>query len=159
MTDKKDKLVEEFKSLKVENVNLPCKKCNSDCCGPDVPFTIEELKEIEKVVSLKKFKRTPLIEGVVGSVILTTKGVKNTKCVFSKNNKCTIYNVRPEICKHYGERVYIQCAFNGLKEIPTDEKERSSLITNVQNIFYNKMSEIYGFRINTIPHTAKNVIV
>lgn len=157
MDDYKNKQAEEFKLLKVENINLPCKKCDSDCCGPDVPFTIEEIKEIEKVISLKKFKKTELIDGIKGSVILTTKGVKNTKCVFLKNNRCSIYKVRPEICKHFGERVYIQCAFNGLKEIPADKEERTKLITDVQNIFYNKMSEIYGFRINTIPSTARHL--
>ena len=159
MEDYKDKQAREFKLLKVENVNLPCKKCDSDCCGPDVPFTIDEIKEIEKVVSLKKFKKTDLIDGVKGSVILTTKGVKNDKCVFLKNNRCSIYKVRPEICKDFGEKIYIQCAFNGLKEIPADKDERTRLIAGVQNIFYNKMSEIYGFRINTVPYTAKNVIV
>lgn len=150
------KQLEEFKKLKVENVNLPCKKCNGDCCGSDVQFSKDELKEIEKLVSIKKFKLESVLDG--NSFLLSTKGVKNSKCVFLKNGKCSIYSARPQICKDYGERVYIQCPYNGLKEVPGDPDERTRLTTEVQNIFFSKVNEIFGVRPNLVPHTAKNVI-
>lgn len=153
----KVKQLEEFKQLKVENVNLPCKKCNGECCGPDVPFSKEELKEIEKIASIKKFKTEEILGG--GSFILSTKGIKNKKCVFLKNGKCSIYSARPRICRDYGEKVYIQCPYNGLKEIPSDLEERTKLTIEVQDIFFNKASEIFGKRLNLLPHTAKNVTI
>lgn len=148
--------LELFKQLRVENPNLPCKNCNGDCCGPDVYFNKDELKEIEKLVSIKKFKLEKALDG--NSFKLSTKGVVNTKCVFLKNGKCSIYSVRPQICKDYGERIYIQCPYNGLKKIPEDMDERTRLTTKVQEVFFNKVNEIFGVKPNLVPHTAKNVI-
>ena len=45
-------------------------------------------KEIEKLTSLKKYKKKAVLDG--NSFVLSTKGVKNKKCVFFKNNKCSI---------------------------------------------------------------------
>ena len=53
MIDKYQQM-EDFKQLEVETVNLPCKKCNGDCCGPDVHFTKEEIEVINNKISLKK---------------------------------------------------------------------------------------------------------
>lgn len=147
--------LKEFKQLKVENINLPCKNCNGDCCGPDIQFSIKDLKEIEKLTSLKKYKKEAVLDG--NSFTLSTKGVKNKKCVFFKNSKCSIYNVRPEICKDYGEKIYVQCPYNGMKAIPDSQEERSRLTTIVQDVFFNKVRELGG-KFNLVPHTAKNVI-
>jgi Fe-S-cluster containining protein len=150
------KELEDFKEIDVENINLPCSKCDGDCCGPDVQFSTEELKLIESKVSIKKFKKEAVLDG--NSYMLSTKGVKNKKCVFLKNNKCSIYNARPKICKDYGEKIYIQCPYNGLKEIPDSLEERTKLTIKVQDVFYNKVSEILGVRLNLTPHTAKNAL-
>ena len=154
MTSKYQQL-EDFKQLKVDTVNLPCKKCNGDCCGPDVGFSTEEISKLKKVVSLRKFKILPMEYSGSGMYTISSKGLKNSKCVFLKNNKCSIYDYRPRICKDYGERVYIQCPYNGLKDIPTNKEERTRLTLEVQNIFYNKVSEIFGVRLNLTPYTAK----
>lgn len=154
MTSKYQQL-EDFKQLKVDTVNLPCKKCNGDCCGPDVQFYKYEIAELKKIVSLKKFKVLPTENSNSETYIISSKGAKNTKCVFLKNNKCSIYNARPKICKDYGEKIYIQCPYNGLKEIPSSLEERTKLTIRVQNVFYNKVSEIFGIRLNLTPHTAK----
>ena len=67
--------LELLKQLRVENPNLPCKKCDGDCCGPGVQFSKDELKEIEKLVSIKKFKLESVLAG--NSFLLSTKGLKN----------------------------------------------------------------------------------
>lgn len=148
--------MEEFKSLKVENINLPCKKCDGDCCGIDVHFTKEDIARISKSVSLKKYRIEPVLNGDV--FIISTKGIKNTKCVFLKNNKCSIYKDRPEICQHYGTRVYIQCPYNNMDTIPADKETRTELTMAVQNIFYSKAEEILGKKLNLMPHTMKNAL-
>lgn len=150
------KELEDFKEIDVENINLPCSKCDGDCCGPDVQFSTEELKLIESKVSIKKFKKEAVLDG--NSYMLSTKGVKNKKCVFLKNNKCSIYSVRPKICRDYGVKYYIQCPYNGMKTIPTDQKERNRLTEVVQEIFFSKIKEL-GANFNLVPATAKNVIL
>lgn len=157
MIDKYQQM-EDFKQLEVETVNLPCKKCNGDCCGPDVHFSKDEIVELKKIVSLKKFKVLPIENSNSETYMISSKGVRNTKCVFLKNNKCSIYNARPKICKDYGEKIYIQCPYNGLKEIPDSLEERTKLTIKVQDVFYNKVSEILGVRLNLTPHTAKNAL-
>ena len=37
-------------------------------------------------------------------------------------------------------------------------EERTKLTIKVQDIFYNKVSEIFGVRLNLTPHTAKNAL-
>jgi len=128
-------------------------KCNGDCCGNDVIFKPQELKAIESIVNLKKYKKEAINDGYR----LSTRGIKNEKCVFLKNGKCSVYSVRPEICKDYGERVYIQCPYNGLKEIPSNPDERYNLTIKVQKVFYDKIEELFGYKPNLIPFTAKNV--
>ena len=78
-------------------------------------------------------------------------------CKFLINNKCSIYSLRPKICRDYGVKYYIQCPYNGMKTIPDSQEERSRLTTIVQDVFFNKVRELGG-KFNLVPHTAKNVI-
>ena len=157
MIDKYQQM-EDFKQLEVETVNLPCKKCNGDCCGPDVHFSKDDIVELKKIVSLKKFKVLPTENSSSETYTISSKGIKNTKCVFLKNNKCSIYSLRPKICRDYGVKYYIQCPYNGMKTIPTDQEERNRLTEAVQEIFFSKIKEL-GASFNLVPATAKNVII
>jgi Fe-S-cluster containining protein len=118
--------------------------------------SFEECQIYLENMTIKKFKKEAVLDG--NSYMLSTKGVKNKKCVFLKNNKCSIYSVRPKICRDYGVKYYIQCPYNGMKTIPTDQKERNRLTEAVQEIFFSKIKEL-GANFNLVPATAKNVIL
>lgn len=64
-----------------------CLNCGG-CCGP-VPVSNEEEKKIKKFITKNKLK------------------IKKAKkfsidCKFRVDNKCQIYEVRPEICRNFG---------------------------------------------------------
>lgn len=68
-----------------------CSKCG-ECCGPYLPLTNEDVKRIIKYVKDNNFiAKEPLRE-------------EDKMCPFldkTKENKCKIYNIRPEICRIY----------------------------------------------------------
>jgi Fe-S-cluster containining protein len=68
-----------------------CLNCG-DCCGP-VPVTANELKEIKKYI-----KKHPEI------LALKNQIKDRLSCIFRDNfeNQCSIYEVRPLICRQYG---------------------------------------------------------
>lgn len=83
--------------------NFKCINCG-ECCGP-VPVTEQEAKQIrekisripkDKLFQLKHQKRPPLT------------------CIFrdTEKNKCSIYDVRPEICRMFGAYKGMVCPNN-----------------------------------------------
>lgn len=157
--NKKLKMLEEFKTIGIENINLPCKNCDGDCCGNLTPFAKEELNLIKKEYPniLKKYKI--LDTNIPNSYTLKPKGIKIDKCVFFKDNKCSIYKVRPKICKDFGEKQYTPCPFNNLAKKPDSKEEQDRLSEQSQLKAFSKMSEIAGIKINLIPNRAKNVFI
>ncbi len=84
-------------------MGFKCRNCGL-CCGP-VPVTETELNKIKKAVErmpakkrerLMKQKRDPFT------------------CIFrdSENDNCSIYNVRPEVCRMFGFYEGMDCPNN-----------------------------------------------
>jgi Fe-S-cluster containining protein len=68
-----------------------CKDCNTiDVTGTDIERISKYLK-----ISTKRFKQRYTRQHHIG----TTKRSFKTPCSFLKDNKCSIYPVRPEICE------------------------------------------------------------
>ena len=117
-----------FKEISVNRISLPCHTCDGDCCGASTPFTDGEIKEIKKKYP-RKFKNLKKIKVAVYSNVLVKKGQQlniNNKCIFY-NKGCTIYDVRPKICRDFGDKKYAPCPFNGLDKMPECKKEQSKL--------------------------------
>ena len=75
-----------------------CTKC-ANCCKKLTPALSRD--EIEKIAdylntSLEKFKGDYVERKTAEGFIL-----KNIDCPFLKNNKCSIYDCRPEVCQSY----------------------------------------------------------
>ena len=72
--------------------NGKCSNCG-DCCIPWLPLTNEEIKVIKDYISKHNIKPIPLQEG--NNYYLD--------CCFHdrKNKRCTIYPVRPEVCRNF----------------------------------------------------------
>lgn len=78
-----------------------CEFCEARCCDgkEGTLFSQIILKDFSKV-----YKRFPIVFifgelGYLKPVLLLTNG--KTYCKYLKDNKCTIYNQRPNICKAY----------------------------------------------------------
>jgi Fe-S-cluster containining protein len=74
-------------------MNPPCDKCYAACCKHD--------HDNGDAVMLDPVKDSHLLKFAVkieGELCLPTK---NGKCIFLKNNRCSIYNERPQLCRSF----------------------------------------------------------
>lgn len=71
-----------------------CKNCGK-CCGP-VIINVKEYKEIQQYVeeNKPKYNKNPL---------------DDITCKFRVDNKCSIYSVRPTVCRLYGVAQGLNC--------------------------------------------------
>ena len=132
----------------VEVVSLPCHTCGGDCCGASTPFTESEIKAIKKVYP-HKLKRLKAVQVVENAFALVRKGRRldvAAKCEFYDDG-CTIYDVRPKICKDFGEKLYAPCPFNGLECMPKSKEEQKKLTLESQsNSFAYMQGKMLKFR-------------
>lgn len=101
-----------------------CINCGS-CCGP-VPIGKKEATKIQKFVD----KNKPSFNKTIDSL----------SCKFRVNGKCSIYPVRPTLCKLFGVTQGMECIngnsenINGFKYL--DLKEFIGLLNDVIKISY-----------------------
>jgi len=132
----------------VEDVNLPCEACKGQCCTKGAYFTKDEVALVKRKYK-GKFKKLKVVPNDYGSFIITQKGVvidEEDACVFY-NNGCEIYEDRPTICQDYGSKLYAQCGFNGLTEIP-DHETQVNLVTMAQKASTKHMLKVTGLENN-----------
>ena len=79
-------------------INGKCSGCG-DCCSNRLPLSQKEINQFK--VYMKKHN---IVEQKHGLLVLATESIDMT-CPFmdtnSKDHKCTIYPVRPQICREY----------------------------------------------------------
>jgi len=119
--------------------SLPCDACNSFCCSSDVLFDSDEIKRLKNKYR-SVFKRVKILDSEVPNHYrLRLKGKGGDKCVFlDKNNKCSIYEDRPFVCKDYGEKVFIRCPFENMSDVEVSslsmtDKKILEKKTNIEN--------------------------
>lgn len=101
-------------------LNIPkhnCQNCGS-CCGP-VPITVQEQKTIQAYVD----KNKPSIN----------KQYDFLDCKFRVNHACSIYSVRPIVCRLFGVTKGLACPYGNTHEIdgaPFISKEKSVGLLN-----------------------------
>lgn len=72
--------------------------CCGDCCSNRLPMNQEEIKEIKYYIKLHDIKPT------IRKSILDVRPVLDLRCPFldeTKELKCKIYPVRPQICREF----------------------------------------------------------
>lgn len=88
---------------------LPCESCNAACCGP-APFMKDELdrvKEVRYIPPEVEIMEIPGRDGTTGYLVLG--GYPNERCYFLKGNRCSIYELRPKICRNFGIIKQLPC--------------------------------------------------
>lgn len=135
-----------------------CRSCGSECCDKTTPFTPADIKAIKK--SHRKLLRgVKMIPAFSDAVILEKQN--NQKCVFlDKNKLCSIYDIRPQICRDFGDKPYCLCAYNGLDEIPTDPKQIAFLASEAQRKNTERLAAGLGVRVKAdmIDPSMENVL-
>lgn len=97
--------------------NKQCSRCGQ-CCGPCNPITLNEYKVIKNYIREQDIKPRE---------IKVENDTLDLRCVFydTKNKCCTIYPVRPEVCKEY------KC-------------DNPEFVTSFNRSFYDKRADING---------------
>lgn len=116
MLDLTNKTLEQIYS---QIPNIDCKEGCSDCCGPALQFPIEN-QNIKRYL----FNRNQL-----------AKVHKTIDCPYLKDNKCTIYPVRPIICRLFGVVLHLRLTCRHVvpsKLLTNEQAER--LIKATENI-------------------------
>ena len=83
--------------------NLKCDMCGK-CCSYEIPITILDISRVAKGLELsckEVFDKYIEREVSENSGIFKIKKKENAECVFLKNNKCSIHDFEPNICKFY----------------------------------------------------------
>ena len=124
--------IEEIKT-KIEDIynkipKVSCKHCH-DCCGPIIWFKTEE-------ILMKDYMKKHKIENIK----LTSEEFKKNdmKCPFLKNDRCSIYQVRPIVCRLQGNTLDLPCRYN--KNTYMSEES----IKKIKNDFYELNKKIQG---------------
>ena len=85
-------------------VKFKCKENCGECCGI-VPIPT-------KIWNKNEDKIYRFVEHIHGSEVFILPVTEDLKCCFlNMENKCTIYNDRPEVCRRYGQCDEIPCPY------------------------------------------------
>ena len=81
---------------------IKCGNCTL-CCGP-VPVNFHELQAIQEELKKKKPREIKRLKN-------QKRGVNQCMFVDTKRNNCSIYKVRPKLCKDFGYIKGLECPF------------------------------------------------
>jgi len=116
---------EEYDSYQeyMKDLCSECTKTENHCCLMDIPLDIPVAMELmywgDKVGITNTIARLhPKFEEKVFICTPETRGdISFKECVFFRNGKCSIYEHRPDICRHFGTE-FMKCRNTLLDEIP-----------------------------------------
>ena len=92
----------EMENIYQQIPDFGCSHCHK-CCGPIIWFKTEE-------ILMQKYMKDNKIENVKWT---TEEFLENEmKCPFLKNDRCSIYQVRPIVCRLQGNIPDLPCRFN-----------------------------------------------
>jgi len=84
---------------------FPCRHCH-ECCDPIIWFKPEE-------ILIRDYMEKHNIEYVVWSIEEFKKN--NMRCPYLKNDRCSIYPVRPIVCRLQGNICELPCKYNKIR--------------------------------------------
>lgn len=94
-------------------LKLPCGECRGKCCTYPA-FSPRELKTVKKKYKIPIDTKIIEFQNSIGTYL--GKGISlikaNGNCTFlSPEGQCTIYDLRPRVCKLYGEIKALPCMY------------------------------------------------
>lgn len=95
---------EYLKAVAEKNIidykNPSCNNC-IDCCGALSVVSNEEFKKINKQLKSPRWKSQ--LEGAKNRYRkrAAIKEYTDLRCPFQNNNRCTIYEIRPKVCREF----------------------------------------------------------
>ena len=83
------------------NTKLPCDECKGKCCQ----FPAMTMKEFLLLKMAKPLPKNAKVAKIPTGVVLIGE------CPYLENGKCSVWNVRPKVCRMYGEVEKLPCAY------------------------------------------------
>ena len=86
-----------------DGIFFKCKKCSGCCTGFEgfVWITKEDIFKISNFLKITELEFLKKYTRYVGKKISLIEIGNNFDCIFLKNKKCQIYNIRPKQCKTF----------------------------------------------------------
>lgn len=81
--------------------SLPCSSCHCDCCGP-VPLSEADVRRIRRHLASQ-----PAAE--VERVKVRQRDAMTCPFVDTERWRCFVYEVRPEVCRQFGQIAGLPC--------------------------------------------------
>jgi hypothetical protein len=128
----KKKIIEHLNNIYSKIPDFNCQHCH-ECEGPIIWFKPEE-------INIREYLDKNSLEYIIWSTEEFQKN--NMKCPYLKKGRCSIYPVRPIVCRLQGNIAELPCKFNNKKNLITDEKYHE-----IKNEFNNLLKDIDGFNI------------
>lgn len=136
-----------------KDIRFRCNKCTL-CCGDakarvrHILLLKKEAERISEITSKSAEMFATEIEGHEPYVYEMIKTEEKGKCFFLKENKCTIYNLRPLICRFYpfqlspakGGKYKFFCT----KECPGIGKGKKLGKNHFENLFQHAWEQTHG---------------
>ena len=127
----KKKIIERLNNIYSKIPDFDCQHCH-ECEGPIIWFKPEE-------INIREYLHKNNLEYIIWS---TEEFIKHhMKCPYLKNKRCSIYPVRPIVCRLQGNIPDLPCKFNK-NNLITDKK-----LQEIKNEFNNLLKDINGFNI------------
>lgn len=112
------------------NLNLPCGECKGQCCTYPV-FSSAEMQIVRITHGVPREANVTPIQHEQSYDPKVKKGdvafmvaLPNGFCPYLKEGKCSIYNVRPKVCKDYGTVPDLPCQYLYPKLAEEKQNER-----------------------------------
>ena len=114
--------------------DFPCRHCHS-CCGPIIWFKPEE-------IAIREYLEIHNMDYIVWSIDEFKKN--NMRCPYLKDDRCSIYYVRPLVCRLQGHTEDLPCIkfktgqFLSKKIVDEIKTEFDQLVTQLEgnDVFY-----------------------
>jgi len=156
---------------------LECLKCKSHCCVGGFAFVgINDAKKIKKFTGLdyKEFldysklskkvlkmlkEDDPVLEGTLRYSLVKDGRllrIKNDKkCFFFKNGKCSIYSVRPKICRIYP--YWCVKLISGRIKVIEHDSENTCAICDVDNVDETEIKKLFNDILKEAKYYEKHI--
>lgn len=90
-----------FNEEVVDMNNRSCSNCNS-CCSVATPLLEDEFVKIKKYLQNTKQGKVAMKEAISRIKKNNERGIVSMICPFSnKSRKCSIYSIRPQVCREF----------------------------------------------------------
>lgn len=110
-------------------------KCHGKCCGV-FPFDINFFNKWKHMAEVNYTLH------LFGKLVVAA--TSDNTCVFLKNNKCSVYDDRPELCRLFGKSndEILQCPYQNCDGIQRTRQERRNIERSLSKLIKKKVKLI-----------------